>query len=147
MKSATSLIIFLLVCLTHTAGLGFTTFDGNSDVLKCESSELLETRNSQLETVAYNDVGQMFMGYGDALLNTGMGILEMANRTPNSVQGMINSLEFQYGLIMSALHPAETFNNFVGGIATTWDSGTRGRGELVGTALIKLYEQRRNSTA
>jgi len=48
MKKTFAIIVFLLVCLTHTAGLGFATFG--------EASQL-ETRNSQLETDSSEPLG------------------------------------------------------------------------------------------
>jgi RHS repeat-associated protein len=79
------------------------------------------------ETGSYlGDVGQFFLGYGDAVAGTVGGLYNMVRHPVRAVQGLAGAIA----------HPVQTAKAVANSVADTWSSGNRGQGQIVGGALI-----------
>jgi RHS repeat-associated protein len=79
------------------------------------------------ETGSYlGDVGQFFLGYGDAVAGTVGGLYNMVRHPVRAVQGLAGAIA----------HPVQTAKAVAESVADTWGSGNRGQGQIVGNALI-----------
>ncbi|MGI6496072.1 MAG: RHS repeat domain-containing protein [Kiritimatiellia bacterium] len=83
--------------------------------------------NNYWETGSYlGDVGQFVAGYGDAIAGTVGGLYNVVRHPIQTAAGLFNAVA----------HPVQTAQAMADGIAETWDSGNRGRGQIVGNTLI-----------
>ena len=74
----------------------------------------------------FYDVGQVFAGYKDAIVGTGVGIANTVCHPIETIQGAWHAIN----------HPVDTFNAVLSAMGDTWNSGPRGQGCIVGDILI-----------
>ncbi len=74
----------------------------------------------------FYDVGQVFVGYGQAIGDTASGIYHVVRHPVQTAQGLYNV----------ATHPVQAFNAISQTTADTWNSGMSGQGRVVGHVLI-----------
>ena len=85
------------------------------------------SENNYWETGSYlGDVGQFFLGYGDAIADTVGGLYNVVRHPIQTAAGLFNAVA----------HPVQTAQAMADGIAETWNSGNRGRGRVAGNAFI-----------
>ncbi len=70
----------------------------------------------------------MFVGYGLAVRDTGVGLYNVAAHPINTVEGLYNV----------ASHPILAYDAISQSVANTWNSGLEGQGEVVGNVLIAV---------
>jgi hypothetical protein len=76
----------------------------------------------------FGDVGGMSMGYYDAGAGMVTGMATMVMHPLNTTEGVV----------MAAAHPINTGQAIVNGVAADWNSGARGQGKIVGSALLAI---------
>ena len=74
----------------------------------------------------WSDVGQVWVGYGQAVGGTVTGLYNVAAHPINTAVGLYNA----------ASSPVQTFNAISTSVANTWNSGLQGQGQIVGNVLI-----------
>jgi hypothetical protein len=74
----------------------------------------------------WSDVGQVWVGYGQAIGGTVTGLYNVAAHPINTAVGLYNA----------ASSPVQTFNAISTSVANTWNSGLQGQGQIVGNILI-----------
>jgi hypothetical protein len=74
----------------------------------------------------FYDVGQVFVGYGQAIGDTAVGLYNVVRHPVDTTVGLYNV----------ATHPVQAYNAISQGVADTWNSGLQGQGRIVGNALI-----------
>jgi hypothetical protein len=74
----------------------------------------------------FYDVGQVFVGYGQAVGDTVGGLYNVVRHPVNTVEGVYNV----------ATHPVQAYNAISQGVADTWNSGLEGQGRIIGHVLI-----------
>jgi RHS repeat-associated protein len=74
----------------------------------------------------FSDVGQVFVGYGQAVGDTVTGLYNVVRHPVNTTVGLYNV----------ATHPVQAFNGITTAIGDTWNSGLQGQGRIVGNVLI-----------
>ena len=103
-------------------GLNFYTYaDGNP-------ISLLDPFGLSAVGDYFSDVGQVFVGYGQAVGDTVGGLYNVGRHPINTVEGIYNV----------ATHPVQAYNAISQGISDTWNSGLQGQGRIVGHVLITV---------
>jgi hypothetical protein len=74
----------------------------------------------------WSDVGQVWVGYGQAIGGTVTGLYNVAAHPINTVQGVVNAVS----------SPVQTYNAISTSVVNTWNSGLQGQGQIVGNILI-----------
>jgi uncharacterized protein RhaS with RHS repeats len=74
------------------------------------------------------EVGQVFAGYGDAAVGTVTGLYQIVRHPIDTVTNLANA----------AAHPVQTYRAISESLSTTWNSGSRGKGRIVGDVLISV---------
>jgi RHS repeat-associated protein len=74
----------------------------------------------------WSDVGQVWVGYGQAVGGTATGFFNAAVHPINTAVGVYNAVS----------SPVQTYNAISTSIASTWNSGLQGQGQIVGNVLI-----------
>jgi RHS repeat-associated protein len=74
----------------------------------------------------WSDVGQVWIGYGQAIGGTLTGLYNVAAHPINTAVGLYNV----------AAHPVQAYNAISTSFVNTWNSGLQGQGQIVGNALI-----------
>jgi RHS repeat-associated protein len=75
-----------------------------------------------------HDLGQVYLGYGDAAIGTVTGLYQVAMHPITTVLNVANAVA----------HPVDTYNAASSALAETWNSGLRGQGRIVGDILITV---------
>lgn len=76
----------------------------------------------------WHDVGQMWLGYGDAGVDTVTGVAHSIAHPIQTVEGIGNAVA----------HPIKTAQAIAKATGDAWESGSRGQGRVVGNALIAI---------
>jgi hypothetical protein len=74
----------------------------------------------------WSDVGQVWVGYGQAAVGTVTGLYNVAAHPINTGMGLVNAV----------ISPVQTYNAISTSVANTWNSGLQGQGQIVGNILI-----------
>ena len=74
----------------------------------------------------FYDVGQVFVGYGQAIGGTATGIYNAAAHPVDTAVGLYNV----------GAHPVQAYNAISQSVVNTWNSGLQGQGRIVGNVLI-----------
>ena len=74
----------------------------------------------------FYDVGQVFVGYGQAIGGTVSGI----------ATAVAHPIDTTVGLYNVATHPVQAYNAISQSVVDTWNSGLQGQGRIVGNVLI-----------
>jgi hypothetical protein len=74
----------------------------------------------------WSDVGQVWVGYGQAVSGTVTGLYNVGAHPINTAVGLYNV----------AANPVQAYNAASQALANTWNSGLQGQGQIVGSVLI-----------
>jgi RHS repeat-associated protein len=74
----------------------------------------------------FYDVGQVFVGYGQAVGGTVTGVYNAAAHPVDTAVGLYNV----------GAHPVQAYNAISQSVVNTWNSGLQGQGRIVGNVLI-----------
>jgi RHS repeat-associated protein len=74
----------------------------------------------------FGDMGKMWDGYGEALDDTGKGLKNALEHPLDTLDNLRNAL----------LHPIDSAKAAANAISDAWNSGTEGKGKVIGSALI-----------
>ena len=74
----------------------------------------------------FYDVGQVFVGYGQAIGDTAMGLYNGVYHWDDTLAGLCNIVT----------HPVQAYDAISQNVADTWNSGLQGQGRIVGDILI-----------
>ena len=76
----------------------------------------------------FHEVGQMWKGYGEAGKDAVVGTYQAARHPIDTVTGVAHAVA----------HPVDTANAISKGVSDTWNSGTEGKGKIIGGVLIAV---------
>ncbi len=74
------------------------------------------------------EVGQVFVGYGDAAVDVASGAYHVVRHPINTVCGVAHVVA----------HPVQTWDAATTAIGETWESGNRGKGRVVGNIIAAV---------